>query len=75
MVVVVRLLPPPISTNVMVVAVSVLVVVLLVLVVVVSKIQKLGETTQTVDFPKSDEESFENFRYGFGTPKGHTFSS
>ena len=74
MVVVVRLLPPPISANVMVVAVSVLVVVLLVLVVVILKVQNLGEPTQTVDFPKSDEESFENFRYGFGTPKVNTFS-
>ena len=39
-------------------------------VVVVLKVQNLGEPTQTVDFPKSDEESFENFRYAFGTPKG-----
>ena len=44
-------------------------------VVVVLKVQNLGEPTQTVDFPKSDGESFENFRYGFGTPKGHTFNS
>ena len=48
---------------------------MVVLVVVVLKVQNLGEPTQTVDFPKSDEESFENFRYGFGTPKGHTFNS
>ena len=44
-------------------------------VVVVLKLQNLGKMTQTDDFPKSDEESFENFRYGFGTPKGHTFNS
>ena len=47
---------------------------MVVVVVVVLKVQNLGEPTQTVDFPKSDEESFENFRYGFGTPKVHTFS-
>ena len=44
-------------------------------VVVVLKVQNLGEPTQIVDFPKSDEESFENFRYGFGTPKEYTSSS
>ena len=48
---------------------------MVVVVVVVLKVQNLGEPTQTVDCPKSDEESFENFRYGFGTPKGHAFSS
>ena len=56
-------------------AVLVLVVVLLVLVVVILKVQNLGEPTQTVDFPKGDEESFENFRYGFGTHNGYTFNS
>ena len=48
---------------------------MVVVVVVILKVQNFGEPTQTVDFPKSDEESFENFRYGLGTPKGHTFIS
>ena len=48
---------------------------MLVVIMVVLKVQNLGEPTQTVDFPKSDEESFENFGYGFGTPKEYTFNS
>ena len=48
--------------------------VVMVVVVVILKVQNLGEPTQTVNFPKSDEESFENLRYGFGAPKVHTFN-
>ena len=36
-------------------------VVMVVVVVVVLKVQNIEEPTQTVDFPKSDEKSLENF--------------
>ena len=30
--------------------------------------------TKSVDLVRSDGRSYEDVRYGFGTPKGHTFS-
>ena len=35
---------------------------------------KIQEITQTIDIVRNDETSYEDVRYGFGTPKGHTFS-
>ena len=35
---------------------------------------QFGVFSQSVDFIRSDEASYQNVRHGFGTPKGHTFS-
>ena len=38
------------------------------------KFVESNTNTKSVDLVRSDETSYEDVRYGFGTPKGHTFS-
>ena len=35
---------------------------------------KIQEITKSVDLVRSDGTSYEDVRYGFGTPKGNSFS-